>query len=227
MFSKLQNGVKLCRRYRPTDAWPETNGVSEIQESSSAGLQAASDANLLLASARRDSAAFAELVSRYYKPVYRMVWRMMNGNPETEDVAQEAFVKLWQNPSQIREAKALKSWLMRVASNLAIDRLRRKPHVDIDAIAEVADPRQNTGSELEERAVTGRVDRAIAQLPERQKLALTLVYFEGMSNISAASVMDISVDAIESLLTRGRRTLKESLAEDWRGLLDELSSKAG
>ena len=190
-------------------------------------MQAASDANLLLASARRDSAAFAELVSRYYKPVYRMVWRMMNGNPETEDVAQEAFVKLWQNPAQIREAKALKGWLMRVASNLAIDRLRRKPHTDIDAIAEVADPRQNTGAELDEKAATGRVDQAIARLPERQKLALTLVYFEGMSNISAASVMDISVEAIESLLMRGRRTLRESLAEEWRGLLEELSSKAG
>jgi RNA polymerase sigma-70 factor, ECF subfamily len=190
-------------------------------------LQTASDANLLLASARRDTAAFAELVSRYYKPVYRMVWRMMNGNAETEDVAQEAFVKLWQNPAQIREAKALKGWLMRVASNLAIDRLRRKPHVDIDAIAEVADPRQNTGAALEERAISARVNQAIACLPERQKLALTLVYFEGMSNISAAAVMDISVEAIESLLMRGRRTLRESLAEDWRGLLDELSTKVG
>ena len=78
-----------------------------------------------------------------------------------------------------------------------------------------------------ERAVTARVNRAIASLPERQKLAVTLVYFEGMSNISAASVMEISVDAIESLLTRGKRALRESLAEDWRGLLDELSSKAG
>ena len=182
---------------------------------------------MLLASARRDAAAFAELVSRYYKPVYRMVWRMMNGNAETEDVAQEAFVKLWQNPAQIREAKALKGWLMRVASNLAIDRLRRKPHADIAAIAEVADPRQITDAELEERAVTARVNQAIASLPERQKLAVTLVYFEGMSNISAASVMEISVDAIESLLTRGKRALRESLADDWRGLLDELSSKAG
>lgn len=206
---------------------PLTADVGEIPEASSADLQTASDATLLLASSRRDAAAFAELVTRYYKPVYRMVWRMMNGNAETEDVAQEAFVKLWQNPAQIREAKALKGWLMRVASNLAIDRLRRRAHADIDAIAEVADPRQVTGAELEERAVTARVNQAIASLPERQKLAVTLVYFEGMSNISAASVMDISVEAIESLLTRGKRTLRESLAEDWRGLLDELSSKAG
>ena len=75
--------------------------------------------------------------------------------------------------------------------------------------------------------MTVRVNQAIASLPERQKLAVTLVYFEGMSNISAASVMEISVDAIESLLTRGKRALRESLADDWRGLLNELSSKAG
>jgi RNA polymerase sigma-70 factor, ECF subfamily len=177
---------------------------------------------LLNASARRDAASFAELVQRYYKPVYRMVWRMMNGNAETEDVAQEAFIKLWANPAQIREAKALKGWLMRVASNLAIDRLRKKPMADLDAIGEIADPSQETKSGNDEKAAARRVDRAIAALPERQRLAITLVYFEGMSNIAAASVMEISVDAIESLLARGRRTLKETLADDWRGLLEEL-----
>jgi RNA polymerase sigma-70 factor, ECF subfamily len=182
---------------------------------------------LLLASARRDAGSFAELVSRYYKPVYRMVWRMMNGNAETEDVAQEAFVKLWQNPAQVREAKALKGWLMRVASNLAIDRMRRKVHADIETVPEIVDPSQRTGAELDERAATGRVDVAISQLPTRQKLAVTLVYFEGMTNISAASVMEISVDAIESLLSRGRRALKETLADDWRELLEELGSKVG
>ena len=177
---------------------------------------------MLVASARRDSASFAELVSRYYKPVYRMVWRMMNGNAETEDVAQEAFIKLWANPAQIREAKALKGWLMRVASNLAVDRLRKKQFVDIEAIGEIVDPKQRTDAGLDGKTATRRVDQAIARLPERQKLAVTLVYFEGMSNMAAASVMEVSVDAIESLLTRGRRALKESLADDWRGLLEEL-----
>ena len=177
---------------------------------------------MLSAAARRDSASFAELVSRYYKPVYRVVWRMMNGNAETEDVAQEAFVKLWANPAQIREAKALKGWLMRVASNLAVDRLRRKQHADIEAVGEIADPRQRTDASLDGKVASRRVDQAIARLPERQRLAVTLVYFEGMTNIVAAQVMEISVDAVESLLARGRRTLKEALADDWRGLLEEL-----
>jgi RNA polymerase sigma-70 factor, ECF subfamily len=185
-------------------------------------LQTTSDAELLSASARRDSASFAELVSRYYKPVYRMVWRMMNGNAETEDVAQEAFIKLWANPAQIREAKALKGWLMRVASNLAVDRLRKRRFADIEAVGEIVDPNQRTDAGLDGKAASRRIDQAIARLPERQRLAVTLVYFEGMSNIAAASVMDISVDAFESLLTRGRRALKENLADDWRGLLEEL-----
>jgi RNA polymerase sigma-70 factor, ECF subfamily len=185
-------------------------------------LQTTSDAELLMASARRDSASFAELVSRYYRPVYRMVWRMLNGNAETEDVAQEAFIKLWANPAQIREAKALKGWLMRVASNLAVDRLRKKQFTDIEAIGEIADPKQRTDADLDGKAATRRVDQALGLLPERQKLAVVLVYFEGMSNMAAASVMDISVDAIESLLTRARRALKEHLADDWRGLLEEL-----
>jgi RNA polymerase sigma-70 factor, ECF subfamily len=185
-------------------------------------LQTTSDAELLMASARRDSASFAELVSRYYRPVYRMVWRMLNGNAETEDVAQEAFIKLWANPAQIREAKALKGWLMRVASNLAVDRLRKRQFTDIEAIGEIVDPKQRTDAELDGKAATRRVDQALGLLPERQKLAVVLVYFEGMTNMAAASVMDISVDAIESLLTRARRALKEHLADDWRGLLEEL-----
>ena len=190
------------------------------------GLQTASDATLLLASARLTPLLSLTGLALLQARV-PMVWRMMNGNAETEDVVQEPSSSCGRTRAQIREAKALEGLVDAVASNLAIDRLRRRPHADIDAIAEVVDPRQVTGAELEVRAVTARVDQAIASLPERQKLAVTLVYFEGMSNISAASVMDISVDAIESLLTRGKRALRESLAEDWRGLLDELSSKAG
>lgn len=66
------------------------------------------DSALLDASARRDTAAFAEIVRRYHQPVYRLVWRMTGGHADSEDIAQEAFLKLWQNPAQVREAGALK-----------------------------------------------------------------------------------------------------------------------
>ncbi len=189
-------------------------------------MRAASDADLLEASARRDQRAFAAIVARHHAPVYRLAWRLLNGNADAEDVAQEAFVKLWLNPAQVRDAKALKGWLMRVAANLATDRLRRKSHADLDEIGEVADTGKRADGELAERAATRRVDEGIAKLPERQKLAVTLVYFENMTNIAAAAVMDISVEAVESLLARARRSLKENLADDWRGIIEELAFAA-
>jgi RNA polymerase sigma-70 factor (ECF subfamily) len=67
------------------------------------------------------------------------------------------------------------------------------------------------------------VDAAIAALPDRQRQALALVYFEGLSNIEAASVMEVSVDAVESLLARARRSLKESLSAEWRDLIGGLA----
>lgn len=181
------------------------------------------DGALLAASAAGNAKAFARLVDRHFKPVYRVVWRLMNGHAEVEDVTQEAFLKLWQNPAQVREARALRGWLMRVASNLAFDRLRRKSHGELDEIENAADPRQITGAEFDEAQARGRVDRAVAALPERQKMALTLVYFEGLGNIEAARTMDVTVEAVESLLSRAKRALREGLAADWRLLLEELA----
>lgn len=182
------------------------------------------DAALLAASARRETAAFAELVNRYYKPVYRVVWRMTGGHADSEDIAQDAFVKLWRDPSQVREAGALKGWLMRVASNAVIDRSRKPKHSDVDAALDLADPKAQADGPLDRSQAARLVDGRIADLPERQRLALTLVYFEGLSNIEAAAVMDVSVEAIESLLSRARRSLKESLSSGWRELLDGLMS---
>lgn len=181
---------------------------------------ASADGELLRAASRGDRRAFAELVGRYYRPVYRFAWRMTGGHADTDDIAQEAFLKLWSNPGQVREAGALKGWLMRVASNLAIDRTRRKPHDDIDSLPELPDGGEGADRLIERQSAARKVDMAIAALPERQKQALILVYYEGMTNIEAAAAMEVSVEAVESLLARARRALKQGLAGEWRELLD-------
>jgi RNA polymerase sigma-70 factor, ECF subfamily len=185
----------------------------------------ASDAELLSASARGDARAFQALVSRHFTPVYRMAWRMMGQQADAEDIAQEAFVKLWQKPQQVKEPRALKAWLMRVASNAAIDRIRRRGPGTMELPDDLADARALATGSADAEAAQHRVDVAIAALPERQKLALTLVYFEGLGNTAAAEVMEISVDAIESLLARAKRALRGALADDWRDLLDELNTE--
>lgn len=183
------------------------------------------DSTLLEASARRDTAAFAEIVRRYHQPVYRVVWRLTGGHADSEDIAQEAFLKLWQNPAQVRDAAALKGWLMRVASNAVIDRARKPRHGDLDAAPELPDGAARPDAPLDRGEAASLVDGAIAGLPDRQRLVLALVYFEGLSNIEAASVMEASVEAVESLLARARRTLKERLAPQWRDLLGSLAEE--
>lgn len=181
------------------------------------------DAGLLEAAAAGIHAAFAEIVSRHYQPVYRLVWRMTGGAADAEDMAQEAFVKLWKNPAQVREAGALKGWLMRVASNAVIDRSRRPRAAALEDVPEAADPQVKPDAPLDRAQAARLVDQKIAALPDRQRLALSLVYFESLTNIEAAAAMDVSVDALESLLSRARRGLKESLAGQWRELIGGLT----
>ena len=182
----------------------------------------AGDAELLSAAARRDTKAFGEIAKRYYQPVYRLASRMIGGHADAADIAQEAFLKLWRNPAQVREAGALKGWLMRVAANTVIDRSRGRTHTDLETAPEAADATPLADTGLERQSAAREIERRLAALPERQRLALSLVYYEGLTNIEAASVMEISIDAVESLLARGRRGLRESLKGDWRNLLDGL-----
>ena len=181
------------------------------------------DAGLLEAAAVRDHAAFGEIVNRYYAPVYRLVWRMTGGAADAEDIAQDAFMKLWQNPAQVREGAALKGWLMRVASNAVIDRSRKPRHADLEQVPEIGDPQAKPDAPLDRDQAARLVDGMIAALPDRQRLALSLVYFEGLTNIEAAAAMEVSVEAVESLLARARRSLKESLSAGWRELLGGLT----
>lgn len=182
----------------------------------------ASDGDLLAAMARGHTAAFAQIVHRHHAAVSRLVWRMTGGHADAEDIVQESFVKLWRNPAQVRDGKALLGWLMRVASNGAIDRMRRTTHTGLDAVPERPDPAALADAALMRKTAAHRVDRLIAGLPERQRLALVLVYFEGLTNIVAAEVMESSVEAVESLLARARRSLKEAMSGEWRELLQAL-----
>jgi RNA polymerase sigma-70 factor (ECF subfamily) len=193
------------------------NSLNQTNPSNS--WQAASDADLLGAAAQQNQQAFAELMARYYDLIFRVAWRQCAGRVDAEDVTQEAFLKLWRNPSQIREAAALKGWLIRVATNLVMDRYRQKPMQDLETAIEIEDGSMPAPQAYDNAKISKRVDEAIAQLPERQKLALTLVHFEHMTNIAAAAAMELSVDAIESLLARARRGLKQILAQDGRAML--------
>lgn len=197
----------------------------QIIPAGAADWKTASDAELLICAARQDQNAFAELVVRYHAQVYRVAWRLNGGHADTDDIAQETFLKLWKNPGQLREAGALKGWLMRVASNLVMDRYRQKKTLDLDHAKDVADHSVSAIDILDQAHVAKVIDAAIATLPDRQKLAITLVHFEHMTNISAAETMEISVDAVESLLARARRALKVELGSNGKLILASMAEQ--
>ena len=186
--------------------------------------QICTDAELTAAVCAQNQQAFTVLISRHYQAVYRVAWRSCRNDADSEDVTQEAFLKLWNNPSQLRDGNAVKGWLMRVASNLVMDKFRQKPMQDIEAALHIADQALPADAKLDRTQVAARIDTEIANLPERQRLALTMVHFEHLTNIAAAAAMEISVDALESLLARARRALKTNLAADGKLLLATISS---
>jgi RNA polymerase sigma-70 factor (ECF subfamily) len=181
-----------------------------------------SDAALMRRVAGGDAAACRLVVTRHLPQVLALARRMLNDAAEAEDVAQEAMLRLWQMAGRWREDAPVGAWLYRVAHNLAIDRIRRRrPMVDVDAAVDLADPAPTPAERLDQRERKAAVERAIAALPERQRTAITLVHTLEMGNIEAAAAMEISVEALESLLARGRRALRAALVE----LKDEVAGE--
>jgi RNA polymerase sigma-70 factor (ECF subfamily) len=171
----------------------------------------AADAELLRRVVAGDAAACRFLVDRELTGIVAFAYRMLGSRSDAEDVGQECFLRLWKAAPRWRPEARVRTWLHRVARNLCIDRIRgRKPSDPIDAMELASDGLGPSGA-LQQAQVAGLVDNAVAGLPERQRLAVALVHFQEFSNIEAAKMMDVSVEALESLLARGRRALRSTL----------------
>ena len=188
---------------------PGGMSVPDQQEMDATG--GAEAAELVAALSAGDDAAFGKLVEAHYALVYRIAWRMLGGPGEAEDVAQETFLRLWRNAADLREAGSVRPWLARVASNLAIDRIRRRRPDASSELPDLADPADGPERLAERRATSRIVDAAIASLPERQRTAIVLTYYEELPNADVAEALGVSIEAVESLLARARRKLKECL----------------
>ncbi len=172
------------------------------------------DEELLSRVAEGDPAAIRALAARKLPRLMSLAGRMLGETAEAEDVAQEAMIRAWrQAPSWRPGAAKFDTWLHRVALNLCYDRLRRRREVATDKPPEVADEGPAPDRGLQARDVGLRVAQAMRALPERQREAVTLCHYQELGNIEAAKVMGISVEALESLLSRGRRALRAALSD--------------
>lgn len=174
------------------------------------------DEELVKQVAAGDQAAMRTMVARKLPRFLALANRMLADPAEAEDVAQETFLRIWKHAGGWRQGRArFDTWAHRVAINLCYDRLRKRRDVLMaeppDRMDEAPLPDAGlTGGEADSQ----RVNAALQALAPRQREAIVLVYYQDMSNLEAASVMQISVDALESLLARGRRSLQKTLTGD-------------
>ncbi len=183
------------------------------------------DAVLMARIAAGSQAAFHVFARRYVARYLAVAQRIIGNSSDAEEVVQDALLRIWLHAPEWRAGSAqVSTWVYRIVVNLALDNLRRARGrwVSIDEAEQAADPAPDAQMMVEGRQLETFFAVAIAELPVRQRTALTLCYLEEISCSEAAEIMEISVSAMEALLVRGRRTLRTRL----KRLADDAAPKS-
>lgn len=176
------------------------------------------DATLVAHAQAGDRAAFDALVVRHARSVGRLARRVVGNVEDAEDVVQETFVRVYQHLAGFRGQSSFRTWMLRIALNLAHDRLRARsrapsPH---DLAAGVAPhdvrPPDHAATHRDDRAA---LDRAVAELPPRQRLALLMKVVDGLTHVDIAKVLGTTESAARVYLAMARSTLRRRLASWW------------
>ena len=158
------------------------------------------------------SAAFGALVLRYRKLVIAVAYRLCGDAALAEDIAQDAFVRVWDRLADYRPSGNFKAWLVRIATNMTIDALRkRKPVVDIEDVSLVA-PGQGPEAAAVSSERAAQVRAALMRLPVQSRAVLVMREYEALSYQEIADVLDVPLGTVKSRLNNARRRLKAELA---------------
>lgn len=183
-----------------------------------------SDVELMLKVKRGDRESFGLLVQRYRKPLINFIYRFTANPGESEDLAQEVFVKAFQSAAKYEPKAAFSTWLYRIATNVALNYLRdRKPQLSrsLDSTPdgedggmqlEIKDPAALADERLMEQERVLQIRKALALLPENQRLAVILTKYQEMSLRDAGEILNCSEAAVKSLIFRAYTTLRDALA---------------
>ncbi|WP_247873274.1 RNA polymerase sigma factor [Azospirillum sp. TSH64] len=162
-----------------------------------------------------DAAAFDRLAARHMRRAVALAQRMTGNPSDADEIAQEAFLRVWQHAGRWDGARAaFTTWLYRIVMNLAIDRGRRPGWSPLEDAGDLPDQTPDALTRIAERQTAERVNRALAALPDRQRAAVVLFHQEGLSLRQAAEILTMGESAFASLLARARAALKTALGPD-------------
>jgi len=188
------------------------------------------DEELMRAVCNGDQSAYQTLVKQHLKPISHYAFRILGNQKDTEDITQETFLRLWINAGKWQPEKAkLSTWLHRIAHNLCVDYLRKHGNTqtqesieeEVETQTEEQNSYESRNTKLEQEL---RLKAAIANLPENQRSALMLCHYSGFSNKEAAAIMSVSVKALESAISRAKRSLRNQLQGDTKQDSEESSA---
>jgi RNA polymerase sigma-70 factor (ECF subfamily) len=154
--------------------------------------------------------AFESVIRTYSRKVYIVAYAIVQDPSEAEDIVQDTFLKAHQMRAKLREPEKFPAWLLTVARNAARDRLRRRrPQADAETFDTLVDHQAATpGSAMEQVEFQNHLRRALAQLPEEHRTALTLRYLEGLDYRAIETTMGLSNGALRGILGRALGTLR-------------------
>ncbi len=185
--------------------------------------EAQQDVVLMLRAKGGDIGAFEELVRRHQHSVVGTAARMLGSPTEAEDIGQQVFVRVWKSAARYEPTAKFTTWLMTITRNLVFNELRRRRRAHLVSMDEVEDdvaPHQLAAADVSgpskkllEAELQQAIDAAIANLPEKQRLAIVLRRYEGMPYEEIAKVLSTSVEALKSILFRARAGLRQTLSK--------------
>ena len=167
------------------------------------------DAELMADIRKGSHMAFNALVRRHSNRFYRLAYRYTRNRQTAEDRVQDAFLKLWEDPSRWKQERNVKftTWFYRVVVNLCLDTMKRTTPLQMAEGFEPEDERDGVDIAMQNARDEQWLEQSIATLPERQRTALNLCVYEELSNQEAADIMGVQLKALQSLLMRAKTTL--------------------
>lgn len=169
-----------------------------------------------------DQDAFGEIVEIYKNSVYQLCFRMLGNRHEAEDMAQEAFIRAYVNIHTFNQDLKFSTWLFRIATNLCIDRIRKKkPDYYLDAevagkegltmYSQIPDKTPLPENEVESLELHETIQKEILKLPEKYRSAIVLKYIEELSLNEISEILDLPLGTVKTRIHRGREALRQQL----------------